>query len=172
MRRYRRWRHGRGFGVHSPFAYRFIIETLRERLPYYGYDCIEALACGKGYAPEKRVLRLVFRIIVRFTPRTVCVADGVCADVWRKVVAVAAPRAAVGDSGVGADFFIIGSAGAQLPLVDSAVYVFAGLDGEGAARRDELWAAVEHGMRFDNNRGVTVVVTSPKLPRHAIEARF
>ena len=31
---FQRLRHGRGFGVHSPWAYRFIREVLRERLPY------------------------------------------------------------------------------------------------------------------------------------------
>ena len=37
---YLRWRHGRGFGIHSPFAYNFICLTLRERLPYYAYPVL------------------------------------------------------------------------------------------------------------------------------------
>ena len=32
-----RYRVSRGYGVHSPFAYRFIIRVLRETLPYYGF---------------------------------------------------------------------------------------------------------------------------------------
>ncbi len=33
-----RYRHTRGYGVHSPFAFRFITECLGERWPYYAYD--------------------------------------------------------------------------------------------------------------------------------------
>ena len=39
LRRYRtafkRYRHGKGFGIHSPFAFSFVLKVLRERLPYY-----------------------------------------------------------------------------------------------------------------------------------------
>ena len=33
----RRHRSG-GFGIHSPFAFNFVLNVLRERLPYYAYD--------------------------------------------------------------------------------------------------------------------------------------
>lgn len=32
-----------GFGVHSPFAYQFVLNVLHERLPYYDYETIEEL---------------------------------------------------------------------------------------------------------------------------------
>lgn len=38
-----RYRVSRGYGVHSPFAYRFIIRVLRETLPYYGFDRLNSL---------------------------------------------------------------------------------------------------------------------------------
>ena len=47
LRRYRtafkRYRHGKGFGIHSPFAFSFVLKVLRERLPYYSYARLEAL---------------------------------------------------------------------------------------------------------------------------------
>ncbi|MCD8387762.1 MAG: hypothetical protein LUD17_12865 [Bacteroidales bacterium] len=33
----KRWRRRRGYGVHSPFAYRFICSVITEELPYYDY---------------------------------------------------------------------------------------------------------------------------------------
>lgn len=33
----------RGFGIHSPFAFRFVREVLGQRLPYYCYESLEAL---------------------------------------------------------------------------------------------------------------------------------
>lgn len=44
LHRYRtalaRHHRSRGFGIHSPFAFHFVTEVLRERLPYYSYDYI------------------------------------------------------------------------------------------------------------------------------------
>lgn len=36
-RLYRRWRHTRGFGVHSPFAFRLVTEVIRPPLGYIYY---------------------------------------------------------------------------------------------------------------------------------------
>lgn len=33
----------RGFGVHSPYAYRLITEVLREKAQFYAYDEIQSL---------------------------------------------------------------------------------------------------------------------------------
>ena len=33
-------RHSRGFGIHSPFAYRFLTEVLRDSGMYYGHECL------------------------------------------------------------------------------------------------------------------------------------
>ena len=32
-----RFRHRRGYGVHSPFAFNFITDVVYQRLPYYKY---------------------------------------------------------------------------------------------------------------------------------------
>ena len=53
-----RYRVSRGYGVHSPFAYRFIIRVLRETLPYYGFDRLNSLRGDMSAADA----RLLFRI--------------------------------------------------------------------------------------------------------------
>ncbi len=70
-RKYRFWRHGRGFGIHSPFAFRFITETLNQSLPYYAYAEI-----GR----DKR-LRLLFRVVLAFAPHRVAIV-GESDDLW------------------------------------------------------------------------------------------
>lgn len=47
----KRFRTSKGFGVHSPLAFRLIKELIRERLPYYDYDRV------KGKLP-----RLLYRL--------------------------------------------------------------------------------------------------------------
>ena len=61
--RYRRWRHTRGFGVHSPIAYRIITEALYLRPPYAYYA--EALPALEGdSADESRWGRRIYRLTV------------------------------------------------------------------------------------------------------------
>jgi len=60
---FRCMRHRRGFGIHSPFAFRFVTEVLAQRLPYYGYTDISG---------DPRI-RLLFRLTVYFRPTTVAV---------------------------------------------------------------------------------------------------
>lgn len=40
---WRRQRRSRGFGIHSPFAYRFVREVLGQSLPYYCYEQLDTL---------------------------------------------------------------------------------------------------------------------------------
>ncbi len=73
-----RFRHGRGFGIHSPFAFAFILRTLRERTPYYAYPLLNERrrivkqAHGKGHGPISAAhVRMIFRIVNRFSPSSV-----------------------------------------------------------------------------------------------------
>ena len=71
----RRFRHRRGYGVHSPFAFNFITNVIYERTPYYKYD--ELLVsqkgqkdCGWDYETGK-VKRLLFRVVNYCQPVTI-----------------------------------------------------------------------------------------------------
>ena len=68
-----------GFGVHSPFAYKFITCVLRERLPYYAYAELRTLRRGVIAATSHlwrhpRIIsyknaKMLFRIVNYFNPR-------------------------------------------------------------------------------------------------------
>ncbi len=72
-----RFRHGRGFGVHSPFAFNFILKTLRERTPYYAYPALDSLRrsikhdCRARHLMSGKHMRMLFRIVNRFNPGSI-----------------------------------------------------------------------------------------------------
>ena len=56
-----RLRHRVGFGVHSPWAFRFIRDVVGERLPYYAYADLQGQAPISGKR-ELRLARLYLRL--------------------------------------------------------------------------------------------------------------
>ena len=71
-----------GFGIHSPFAYQFVRNVWRQRLPYYAYEGIHQLigtikACTTRRQQREmdliseREARLLFRVTNFFNPRRI-----------------------------------------------------------------------------------------------------
>jgi len=81
-----------GFGIHSPFAYNFVREVLRQRLPYYAYERLAQAhdtVVAATTRQQRRDLRLVslaqarllFRITNYFNPPVIVqVGSGGCID--------------------------------------------------------------------------------------------
>lgn len=88
----KRWWRGKGFGIHSPFAYYFVTRVLRERLPYYSYPQIDRLASSGAIPAEE--LKLLFRVICHFSPTAVTLPEGTPSDVV-KTLALADSRLAI-----------------------------------------------------------------------------
>lgn len=63
---YLRWRHSRGFGVHSPYAYRFVIDVLRPG-PYRLYSYHEV----DNYLHKKEKHDFRFEKLIMFTLRMI-----------------------------------------------------------------------------------------------------
>ncbi len=67
-----------GFGIHSPFAFNFVLNVLCERLPYYAYGYLHdvrqaVLESSRGDFRHPRVIslknaKMLFRITNHFTP--------------------------------------------------------------------------------------------------------
>ena len=83
IRRYKtalnRRRRSQGFGIHSPYAFNFVLNVLRERLPYYNYAYLRELreaiiARTSRLRRHPRVMsfknaKMLFRIANYFTPQ-------------------------------------------------------------------------------------------------------
>lgn len=76
-----RYRQSKGFGIHSPFAFNFVLKVLRERCPYYAYEVINAARWETSRlastAKERRNLlsfknaKMIFRITCHFNPSSI-----------------------------------------------------------------------------------------------------
>ncbi|MBQ7181472.1 MAG: hypothetical protein IJR87_09290 [Bacteroidaceae bacterium] len=57
-----RFRHRRGYGVHSPFAFRFLQDVVYEKFPYYAYRELDSHLAWSQRLRQRRGLRLLFRL--------------------------------------------------------------------------------------------------------------
>ena len=78
-----RIRHRCGYGVHSPFAFRFLTGVVYERTPYYAYATLDpALPWGMRLR-RKKGLHLLLRLANWLQPQVV-VAPGDASFDWRQ----------------------------------------------------------------------------------------
>lgn len=173
-RRYKRWRHGRGFGIHSPFAFDFITRTLRERLPYYGYDDIDAAVASSAarQSLSDRCLRLIFRIAVRFNPSSVAILGDSDMSALTATLKAVRQDITITDRADEADFIIVDGATPLCLTKEKAVILFPDTRHAGSDTLERVWQQVGRGMRFDNGRGFSIIVADPKLPRQQFDVRF
>lgn len=73
-----RFRYRKGYGVHSPFAFRFITDVIYERHPFYAYRELDgSLPLGMRLR-RRRGLHLLLRLANHLQPRTIVVPP----DAW------------------------------------------------------------------------------------------
>jgi len=154
-----RWRHGMGFGIHSPFAYRFVTEVLRQEMGYYAYLRM----------PGDERYRTIFRIILALQPQTVALVG---TDNYKRAVREAVPHAHITRPD-NADMIIVDAR--QQTGLDLGRY-----SGKHAIVLNykylPTWKtfkdAMEYGMTFANNGSMAVAVALPHLPRQDYEVKF
>ena len=67
----RRFRHRCGYGVHSPSDFFLITSVMYEKLPYYAYERLKAVASSKKMPHyREKVNRLLFRLVNYYRPMT------------------------------------------------------------------------------------------------------
>lgn len=104
---YKRWRHTRGFGVHSPTAYTLVREVIRQPYHFYGYAEIEGALAGHKHATRlERFCRLVLRLCNHLRPHTVFCSK-TAPEAVRTAIRCAVPDAALtADPSAAADLYI------------------------------------------------------------------
>lgn len=92
---YKRWRHARGFGIHSPSAYRLVREVLRpgNAYAYYAYEDIGRARRALPNLLSQNELELIFRLLLHFRPASVCIPSGPSRATLEFVVKTALPGA-------------------------------------------------------------------------------
>ena len=154
-----RYRHSKGFGVHSPFAFRFITEVLGERCPYYDFERLKS--------PHQRLL---YRIAARLAPATY----GVAGQVDGTPVGMACPQAELCFGAV--DLIVAGSGAVAdeiFPTLDEGGVVV--IDGKCRELVEILKGYLDaktYGMTFDNGKDMCILVAYHHLPRQDFPTRI
>lgn len=172
-----RWRSNHGYGVHSPFAFRFITTVVRPGpYAYYAYPRLDA-AAGK----DRYQARLLFRILCYFNAPHIIMA-GNNPDWVNEAVRLADSRTQIHDIAPGQSaeiswtrqpLFIVG-AGSEtlkqpilkliLSAIDSGMTAIVRDLPQNAGIIDIISASMKHGMIFYDYH-TAVVASRPDLPR-------
>lgn len=64
-----RYRHNRGFGVQSPYAFHFVTSVIAEKYAYYAYPAINKAAAKCGYKAAHA--RMLFRLANYIRPQSI-----------------------------------------------------------------------------------------------------
>ncbi len=161
LSRLQRWRHSRGFGVHSPFAFRFITGTLRQPYAYYAYSRL----------PQQRQ-RLLYRVALAFGT---CNPLGAGLDRAMDEALRLARRHK--DPKGTHDFIAIDAAAADDDAIAEAAALIAGgtpaiiYNSQCFPLADTL-AGLEHGMTFANTSGTVIIAPLRHLPRQDFRLYF
>jgi len=73
-----RFRHRKGYGVHSPFAFRFITDVIYEHTPYYAYAMLDKALPLSMQLRRRRGLHLMLRLSNHLQPKTIVLPK----DAW------------------------------------------------------------------------------------------
>lgn len=153
----KRQRSSRGFGIHSPFAYNFVLNVLRERYPYYAYDEI-----------VERDHRLLYRIALNLCPSEIRGAS-VPREVIRNLPSTSRNRAK--------GSFPLYVITRDTPVAFVEIHapfaaLFLDIDAEMRKRLRRLTDSMDgYGMVFSNPRRA-VVVADRDLPRQNFSINF
>lgn len=163
-----RLRHSRGFGVHSPSAYRFIGDVLRQPCAYYAYSTVDRA----GWHGRRSDARLLFRLAAHTQPRAIA-AGGPAATICR----TACPHARIEDSiAPDTDLIIFADSALEATLERAAagasVFIADSSTPAAKALLEQLSDCVTSGHLFRNGRGLAIYVAADKAPYQAFDVRF
>lgn len=154
-----RWRHGHGFGIHSPFAYRFVTEVLRQDYGYYAYLRL----------PGSEHFRTIFRVVLALRPAAIALVG---CDEYRRAVREAMPHAHLCKPS-DAEMIIVD--GAAEPRFDLSAYPKAHavvLHYKHLKSWESYKEVLTAGMTFANGGSMAVSAALTHLPRQDFDVKF
>lgn len=175
----RSWR-SRGFGIHSPFAFRFVTCVLRERGEYYAYREMREFIGNSG---RFKSMSLIVRLVCEFRPAVVAISGDANADILSRTVRLADSRAAiVKASDINPDDYADAAPSLLYVITDKTAdgQTVARLSsqadatvclGQGMELFGRLIANQPVGMTFKSRRSA-VIVNRRDLPRQDFEVNF
>jgi hypothetical protein len=155
-----RWRHGHGFGVHSPWAYRVITEVIGEHAKYYAYPEINEL-----FGTRRKTARTVYRLLLHLKPSRV---DVVGDARWCHLASLTGTM-----HSDGSPVLIVDNPAQYTSCGDAETVIFTCLgttDGRNLWR--QIMANLSTGMAIDSHRKIGIICFRRGLPRQTIHARF
>lgn len=165
---YLRWRHGKGFGIHSPFAFDFLRSELRAPKGYAYYD-YDLLPKSERYSSD--TIRLLFRVLLRLHPEHVCVEGSDPA--LELTVGLACPAATLVPAQE-ADLLIVAD---EKDAIAAGRYAHLLILPPYTRTKTRLWRSrlrsARRGMSFGSRHSRALIfVANPKLPRQDFDIRF
>lgn len=152
LRRIKRLWRGRGHGVHSPFAYRFITNVLRFQGCYYASAELERMS-------DPRWHKLLFRLVCEFEPMGVYVPDDT--PIVRRTLELADTRVGV-KKGASDAVIMYSQKGVVTAWRDIKIT---------SAEWERKRVSMTSGMTFTDGR-MAVAVEREDLPRQDFEIDF
>ena len=158
-RRFLMWRSGRGFGIHSPFAFRFVTEVLHQPCAYYAY----------AELGRDRTACLLVRLVAALQPRRVALRG--VADSLRRALRLADSRIMIVDEIAEADLIVADCEGWSRAEI-SALFASEAPPRSMLVNCAHTPQLAGRGMTFANARGTIVVAALPHLPLQHFDLNF
>lgn len=164
---YKRWRHARGFGIHSPSAYRLVREVLRpgSAYAYYAYEDIGRARRTLPNLLSQNELELIFRLLLHFRPASVCIPSGPSRAILEYVVKTALPGTMLTIDT--AEMTIVEGREPVPPSEANIVYFTDSSNPSLATLADAVTTG--HILR---NPTRALVITTPRLPKQIFQISF
>lgn len=165
-----RWWRSRGNGVHSPFAFRFISNVLRQtKTPYYAYDEIERMG------GDVRWHKLLFRLVCEFEPDCIVFPSDATEDdraavrlADSRAIILPSPKSSAGRRGI---TLINNSNSTPAGNSRTKVTVIRDIRSGGGKGWRRVKSGMQSGMTFTNGR-TGIAVEREGLPRQDFEICF
>lgn len=159
-------RHGRGFGIHSPWAYNMVMDVLRHEAAYYNYPAVNRLFKGRQ---KQRIARAVFRVMISLRPSHIEVFGNNVE--WQKVATLAGCLSPCGQK-----LAIVDTPNATATQVIEAIvpYGVAILVQPNPTIIQQLndMLPPTHGYILDTVRSMAIINLRHDLPRQYLRARW